>query len=251
MQLNYHALNVSIHEMGLLYRASPPTRSPNPQIVPLSSATSPRATILFTCLSATKSYYETVLSLPSPAYRHLSFSIWTHLIFVTFILYKLSLGPINIPEWDTQASREVAKIEIYLEALCFRLQNIGVEAHPGNPLKVSMFSMFRLIFENVRATYLKLKNEENPDVENITPHVAFSELTKHEKRSKRRGCPAFPYLPKEAFRGNGDGNGLFGTSFYAAPDLPDDPDFWNSLLASGPLVEQDDQSIGQSMGFQV
>ena len=242
IEMNYHILNARIHEMGLIDRASAPVRLRTSQI-PTSSAMSPRVTTLFTCLSATKSFYETVLSLPPPAYRHLSIPLWSNLIYATFILYKLSLGLIEVQEWNPQIARETAKLESYLEVLCFRLQSIGLEAHPGNPLKVDMFSMSRLLFENVRQTYLKLKHQENPDVEGTTPHATFSELRRDETKTKRSNCPAFPYLRKEAFLGNGHGDGMFGASWYAIPDLPDDAEFWNGIMAAEPLLAPDGQPL--------
>lgn len=232
--MGYHLINVSVHEMGLLYcmswRESHPVATPQP-----SFAASIRLNILFSCLEASKSYFECLLSLPAAEYRNFSFVEWGRLVYATFVLYKLSIGPSAIPEWDVQVARNTAKLEIYLESLCYRLQCL-TPSKTINPQKSDLFSMYKMIFENVRSTYLHLKDQPPGNLEEVQPHVSFSTPDNHAPKLQRGPCPAFPYMRMDAFKGTSDFTSLFEISADMNTEIPDDHEFWNGMMADVPEI---------------
>ena len=222
--------------MGLLFCSSAthrtsPSSMPSVPLQPQSSFT--RLNILFTCLEATRSFFESFLSLPASQYRHISKVDLSRLIFATFVLYKLCLGPSTVPEWDVHVARNTANIEIYLESLCYRLQQINV-GHPKDPQKADLFSLLKLMFENVKTTYQRLKVREEPieGIDDTSPHLTFTKSSKAPRRSRKLICPAFPYWKPKPFEKFGSGtNNLLGSDFYTGNmELPEDPDFWNSVM---------------------
>ena len=232
--MGYHLINVCIHEMGLLYCISRPNdqaiATPEP-----SFTASIRLNVLFSCLEASRSYFECLLSLPAAEYRNFSFVEWGRLIYATFVLYKLSVGPSAIPEWDVQVARNTAKLEIYLESLCYRLQCL-TPSKTTNPQKSDLFSMYKMIFENVRSTYLHLKDQSIANVDEVQPHMSFSTPEKPSPKLKRGPCPAFPYMRKDAFGGISDFTNLFEISTNWSTELPDDQEFWSGMMADVPEI---------------
>ena len=244
IEVSYHAINISVHEMGLLYCSSATHRTSKASLASASSqphGSFIRLNILFTCLEATKCYFESFLSLPVQQYRYISKIEFTHLIFATFVLYKLCLGPSTVPEWDVLVARSTANIEIYLESLCYRFQQINVGL-PKDPQKADLFSLLILIFENVKTTYQRLKTREEPieEIDDTAPHLKFTKASKAPSRPRRLFCPAFPYWKPNPSEGLGSGGeDLFGNSFYAGNmELPEDPEFWSSIMAGAPDISE-------------
>ena len=230
--------------MGLLYCSSATRCTANSSLT--TGCSQPHKSficlnILFTCLEAARSYFESFLSLPIQHYRYISYIELGHLIFATFVLYKLCLGPSTVPEWDVHAARKTANIEIYLESLCYRLQHINVGT-PKDPQKADLFSLLKLIFENVKTTYQRLKVREEPieGIDDTVPHLVFVRASKASTRPKRLFCPAFPYWkpkPSEELSSNADE--FLGNSFdMGSMELPEDPNFWNSIMTDAPNGDQ-------------
>ena len=244
IESSYHAVNIDVHEMGLLYCSSAIRRTSNSTLAAGCSQTHKSficLNILFTCLEATKSYFESFLSLPVQHYRYISYIELGRLIFATFVLYKLCLGPSTVPEWDVHVARKTANIEIYLESLCYRLQHINV-GNPKDPQKVDLFSLLKLIFENVKMTYQRLKVREEPieGIDDTAPHLSFVRAPKAPTRPKRLFCPAFPYWKPKPSEGLGNsGDDFFGNSCdIGNMELPEDPNFWNSIMNDAPNVDE-------------
>lgn len=112
--------------------------------------------VLMVCLDAATAFIETFLSLPLTEYPKLSVLQWWGLICNTAFLYRLSLGTPKLRQWNVAIARDAARLELYLELLCYRMQCIT-----GSTSEVAigrdLFSLMCPIFSNVKSTYERLK----------------------------------------------------------------------------------------------
>lgn len=205
-----------------------------------------RLNILFACLSAAQSFFSSFLSIPASSYRLLSIVDWSRLIYATVIIYKLSLGSPRIPEWDVQAARTTANLECYLETLCQRMQSIS-STGPGVPEGADLFSIMKLIFDNVKSTYVRLRDDPryaNPrehEDENVHETSFPTKKPLHGgRRYPASRCPAFPYLNKQGQKSPADGQDQHGESleellgadpFATGAEFPDGYDCWTQMMA--------------------
>jgi len=112
--------------------------------------------VLMVCLDAATTFIETFLSLPLTEYPKLSVLQWWGLICNTAFLYRLSLGTPKLRQWDVAIARGAARLDLYLELLCYRMQCIT-----GSTSEIAtgkdLFSLMCPIFSNVKDTYERLK----------------------------------------------------------------------------------------------
>ncbi|KEF60822.1 uncharacterized protein A1O9_02384 [Exophiala aquamarina CBS 119918] len=112
--------------------------------------------VLMVCLDAATAFIETFLSLPLTEYPKLSVLQWWGLICNTAFLYRLSLGTPKLRQWNVTIARDAARLELYLELLCYRMQCIT-----GSTSEIAtgrdLFSLMCPIFGNVKNTYERLK----------------------------------------------------------------------------------------------
>lgn len=121
-----------------------------------ASNTSSQHDVLMVCLHAATAFIETFLSLPLAEYPKLSVLQWWGLICNTAFLYRLSLGTPKLRQWNVAVARDAARLELYLELLCYRMQCIT-----GSTSEIAtgrdLFSLMCPIFSNVKNTYERLK----------------------------------------------------------------------------------------------
>ena len=143
-------------------------------------------TALLTSLTSAQSSIEHFLRLPTASYPHLSELDWKRLIHATFILYKLCLGPPNFPSWDASSARTVVRLDLHLDALCLRLQNLRTHSAARD-----LYSMLPAVFTSVRDAYTVLRDEAKPDIARA-PHAGVLQQKARVKRKKtlRMACPA-------------------------------------------------------------
>jgi hypothetical protein len=232
-----HSARINVHEMDLLNPFIPKDRNVD---MDKKNESGPRSSVrvdmLFICLEAAKEFFDTFLSIPVAEYRRFSFTEWSRLIVATVVLYKLSLGSPRIPEWDVQIARSTVRLELYLESLCYRMQNISI-ASPGVPEGTDLFSIMKLIFENVKSTYERLK--QLPQAVSASDDSKVHETSFPSKTQYLNRCPAFPYWGKQIHRdlsseldGTDTGNGdAFPGDPFVGAELSNDHDFWSDMMA--------------------
>ncbi|KIX99030.1 uncharacterized protein Z520_05491 [Fonsecaea multimorphosa CBS 102226] len=231
-----------------------------------SSTASSQNDILSVCLHAAVSFLETFLSLPPTEYEKLSVLQWWGLICNTAFLYRLSLGTPQLRAWNVSAARSVAKLEIYIDLLCYRLQSVTRSPTTEAPMGRDLFSLMGPIFANVKATYERLKRlphlssdlHEQPAHANVfglegrdpslipvtpatAPKIASAEtatkrLPKSDTHPSR--CPAFKFWSRAedislGINSNNDGAGQWG--------LPESMDI-SSALSDLDSLEADNLS---------
>jgi hypothetical protein len=242
LNVSRHFAKICVHEMDLLNPFVPKNKSFEVD----QSGESPvrssiRVDILFICLEATKEFFDTFLCIPATEYRRLSFVEWSRLIVTTVALYKLSLGSPRIPEWDVQIARNTVRLEIYLEALCYRIQSISI-ASPSVPEGTDLFSILRQIFDNVRTTYERLR--QLPQSVSASDDSKVHETSFPAKPTYQNRCPAFPYWGKSVHQESttstsditSDGTSVadvevFAEDPFVGADLTSDHDFWSEMMA--------------------
>ncbi|KAK5064818.1 hypothetical protein LTR84_000652 [Exophiala bonariae] len=121
-----------------------------------ASNTSSQHEVLMVCLQAATVFIETFLSLPLTEYPKLSVLQWWGLICNTAFLYRLSLGTPKLQQWNVSTARDAARLDLYLDLLCYRMQCIT-----GSTSEIAtgkdLFSLMCPIFSNVKNTYERLK----------------------------------------------------------------------------------------------
>lgn len=121
-----------------------------------ASNTSSQHDVLMVCLQAATAFIETFLSLPLTEYPKLSVLQWWGLICNTAFLYRLSLGTPKLQQWNVAIARDAARLDLYLDLLCYRMQCIT-----GSTSEIAtgkdLFSLMCPIFSNVKNTYERLK----------------------------------------------------------------------------------------------
>ncbi|KIW90554.1 uncharacterized protein Z519_09201 [Cladophialophora bantiana CBS 173.52] len=208
------------HEMNLLNPCNPPPSSDSEEKIFLT--TSRRECLMF-CLHSASKAFETFLSLPLEEYPKLSILQWWALICNTAYLYRLCLGIPRLPEWDTRVARDDAKLDIYLDLLCYRLER-ATGSTLEEPKGHDLYSLLCPIFINVKRSYERLKtlpkSLSSSDRQPVHAN-AFSggpEKTVRKSATHQSRCPAFRYVSRAADVGlspagdDGDSNRLPGMS---------------------------------------
>ncbi|KAI9676074.1 MAG: hypothetical protein M1817_000817 [Caeruleum heppii] len=187
LELAHHFVNIYLFEIGL-YLEPPPleervnegyhSSSPSEPATNPSAAPTPRSTlsaappntstrtpndpsfaatrldILLHCFEATKAYLDHFLTLPLTHFRRYTVIDWIRLTYAIIVLSKLSRPIPSLPHWNVQSVRDAAKLELYLESLCYRMQSIttciSATTPDGAPSEPDVFLAFKISFERMR-----------------------------------------------------------------------------------------------------
>ena len=143
-------------------------------------------TTLLTALTSAQSSIEQFLQCPLTSYPLLSHPDWGRLFYAVFILYKLCLGPPHLLSWDACAARTAVRLDLYLDAICLRLQNICTQAGAND-----LYSLLPAVFASVRDAYTESRDQGTSDVSRA-PHAEILRRKHKGKRKKVRKlvCPA-------------------------------------------------------------
>ncbi|MCJ1458933.1 hypothetical protein MMC28_009309 [Mycoblastus sanguinarius] len=237
--------------MGLIYEWQTKPRPATSHDASLAGSL--HLNVIFSCLEATKSYLDCFLSLSPTEYPRISIVECRRLLYGLFILYRLSTGLPNYPEWDAQTARSTTKLETYLESIRYRVQISRAAGTPAISINIAdlkradLFSVLPVILENVQNTYRRVKEGSlvaTAPNGHKKPHMAlFSAESEGDepavpKRARRGGkCPAFQFeKTPEASRG-GDEEWLLHDFTYENIDAAgaEESHFWDGLLSNSEL----------------
>lgn len=186
------------HEMNLLNPCNlPPTDDSKRSLVLTPSR---RAYLIF-CLESASKVLETFLTLSLDEYSWLSILQWWPLVCNTAYLYRLCLGIPQLPEWDVRIPRESAKLELYLDLLCYRLQH-ATGSTVDAPVGRDLYSLLCPIFTNVKRSYERLKRlprtTSAKDKHSAHASIFSDGLRDHSRKSSthQSRCPAFRYVSR-------------------------------------------------------
>jgi hypothetical protein len=188
-------------------------------------------------LHATKVVFETFLSLPLNEYRNFSQVEWCRLIQTVISLFSICSAISALPEVDATTRRQTAHFGVYLESLCFRMEEL---TKAGKDLKSppDIFCMFSSILRIVRDTY-----------ENMVSTILQADLSSQSSGTPQGSHPAMcPVLNgsimdtdywdilNDNYTTEMLDGGIFGSRTVGSDLLPrfDAWDAWESVLVENP-----------------
>lgn len=192
---------------------------------------------LVKAVDAAKEYLDCFLDTPTEIYNSLPLEEWFRLIVAPFVLYKLSIGLSEVPEWDAQIARETMDLERYMDILIDRLNT----AHVGenSDRADNLFAMLPKIMESAKASFVAARDNPSMFHDRNQSHYdqGFAENdstpTKCPLSMSRRGkCPATGHLADRRTSIHGDSAACPHTPDYISAEIQsiEDEKLWNDLL---------------------
>ncbi|KAI9746482.1 MAG: hypothetical protein M1818_000195 [Claussenomyces sp. TS43310] len=152
---------------------------------------------ILTSLEAVKKFSEYLLSISAPFFLNLTAVQWGHAVQVLIILFKLSFPIQSCPGWNPRVARESAPLCMYLDAICYRLQNlssvsvdeVGVPKNPDAPF------IFKTVLAQLKDTFERRVSQIpsrifDYDEGGVVGIFAGPDTGSVSKRSSH-GCPMF------------------------------------------------------------
>lgn len=201
----YYAAKIRIQEMGLVYCYGR-RRPQSPKVQEDSTILSAHPIVisnLVKCVSSAKEYLDLFCALPTTEHRTLPFSAWYQFIFTVFVLYRLSVGLPEVPQWNVEIAQQTVDLREYIDTLLSHLQAIEPLPDRQMPTK-SLFTRLPEFIGSVRTSYALAK--ENPT------QVYDSRRAHHELKSSNNPassvrvlhrCPAMRYSSGHVARAQG------------------------------------------------
>ncbi|PYH82741.1 hypothetical protein BO82DRAFT_61388 [Aspergillus uvarum CBS 121591] len=150
----YYAVKIRIKEMGLVYcygQRRPPSREGEKASTILSAH--PRViSNLIECVSSAQGYLDIFCALPVAEQGSFPFSTWYQVVLVVFVLYRLSVGLPEVPQWNVDLARQTVDLQEYIGQLLSQFQAIKPLTDRQIPTK-SLFARLPEIMESVRTSY--------------------------------------------------------------------------------------------------
>ncbi|KAL1656065.1 hypothetical protein SLS61_001135 [Didymella pomorum] len=134
---------------------------PLPQSAPPQPADSTYVTELLSTLEAAKQFFDILLSFPASEYHLISFSEWMRLPSAMMTVAKLCIpsDAHTLVGWDVKAAQNLVRLEICLEALCYRFKNQSTYDKVTQPHHDFWWAM-ELVTNMTRVWYLRKINPE-------------------------------------------------------------------------------------------
>lgn len=148
---------------------------------------------LIKCVSSTKEYLDLFLAIPAAEHDILPFSAWYQVILTVFVLYRLSVGLPEVPEWNVKIAQQIVDLQEYSDTLLHHLQAIEPSPDREIPTK-SLFSRLPEIIGSVKSSYELAK--ENIAQVHDSRHAHHELKGSNNTASAVQGlhrCPALRY----------------------------------------------------------
>lgn len=157
--LSYAYTDMVLHSVAL---------RPLPESVQSSATDGTQVKALLSTLEAARKFLDTLLSFPASEYHLISFAEWMRLPATMMTVAKLCI-PTNAHAavgWDVKAAQDLVRLDICLEALCYRFQNQSTYDKVKQPRPDFWWAM-RFVTDLTRTWYVKKINPHtNTDVSN-------------------------------------------------------------------------------------
>ncbi|KAJ5500831.1 hypothetical protein N7463_008081 [Penicillium fimorum] len=141
-----------------------------------SSASQIRLEVLFLCLKSAGRVAQNFLSIPESEYGSLSYIQWSGIIYAITLIYRLTVGIPQHPDWDVRVARTTVDFGFILDALCSRFNSVSLRGRVVLE-NGDLFSMMGPIFGNIKQTYDRLKQlPQNDSADDSSPVHATSFL---------------------------------------------------------------------------
>ncbi|KAF1838223.1 hypothetical protein BDW02DRAFT_565259 [Decorospora gaudefroyi] len=118
---------------------------------------------LLTALEAGKRFLDTLLSFPANEYHLISFSEWMRLPTVIMTVAKLCMpsDAHSAAGWDVQPAQERVRLDLCLEALCYRMQALSTYDKTTQPHPDFWYAM-RFIIDLTKTWYMRKIRPHQP-----------------------------------------------------------------------------------------
>jgi hypothetical protein len=147
---------------------------------------------LVKCVSSTKEYLDIFFAIPAAEHGSLPFPAWYQVILAIYVLYRLSVGLPEVPDWDREIAQQSVNLQEYLDTLLSSLQALKPLQDRQIPTK-SLFSRLPEIIGSVKNSYVLAKE----DLAQVNSHHAHHKLGASKNMvSSAKGlhrCPAMRY----------------------------------------------------------
>lgn len=147
-------------------------------------------------LEAGKRFLDALLALSPDTYPHLCFNVWLKLPHVILTLTRLCMPNnrhLDMIAWDVKAAQERVRLDLYLESLCYRMQNLSpVGGWDGR--RETMLDFWRamnMILDLTKTWYVK-------KIRTSTNHLgrgARTASTMGSQNGSTTGLPLSPDIP--------------------------------------------------------
>jgi hypothetical protein len=191
----YYAAKIRIQEMGLVYcygQRRPPSPKAQEEFTILSAHPMVISNLI-KCVSSTKEYLDSFFALPATEQNSLPYSAWCQVVLTVFVLYRLSVGLPEVPQWDVEIAQQTVDLQEYIDKLLSHLQVIKPLPDRQIPTK-SLFSRLPEIMGSVRASYVLAKEDLAQARDSLHAHHELNGFnnTASSVQGLRR-CPAVRY----------------------------------------------------------
>ena len=182
--------------MGLLYHYR--TRD---EVIVSAVDTPALDTNLLTLVGACKDYLDALLAVDDAEWSSMPFEEWNRTIVAFFILYKLAVGPREIPGWNVTLCRSSVDLAMYLDVVAERLSHSSQTSNPGHQANDGVYFVLPAILRSVRKTFLLVRTAPHLVVPSDRVHMDLSkeevmeELTRPKERAR---CPAAAFFSDRA-----------------------------------------------------
>ncbi|OOQ88739.1 hypothetical protein PEBR_11243 [Penicillium brasilianum] len=241
----YYAAKIRIQEMGLVYCYGR-RRPPSPKTQECSTLLSAHPMVinnLTKCLSSAKEYLDYFCALPASEHRTLPFSAWYQVIFTVFVLYRLSVGLSEVPQWDVEIAQQTLDLRYYIDTLLSHLQEIKPLPDRKIPTK-SLFTRLPEIIGSVRTSYALAK--ENPAEVRDSHHAHYDLMSSNNASPSVQPlhrCPGMRYSSRRV----DDAQGRPGLQSAIATEVQniEEETIWGDILFMDTFPSMTDSSSVQ------
>jgi len=182
--------------MGLLYHYR--TRD---EVVVSALDTPILHTNLVALVGAIKNYLDALLAIDGAEWNSLPYEEWSRTIVAFFILYKLAVGPREIPGWDVTLCRSTIDLATYLDVVAERLSHSSQASDPRQQANDGVYFVLPAILRSVRKTFLLVRDAPHLVMPGDRVHMdvrkeqVMEELTRPKERAR---CPAAAFFTDRA-----------------------------------------------------
>lgn len=191
-------------------------------------------TSLLSCANSIKHYLDSFLALDITLYYALPSEEWFRLVIAFFILYKLSAGSRDIPQWDFQWCRSVIDLEAYLTMVARRIRSTrsSLDYEPRDEL----YFVLPLILESARDSYVLSRDAPILVGPDHRVHFDLSQSRRSQSTSAHSlafRCPATGFWVDKALAVDHESNWhdvAVSQSLHPAKQLAKNDELWHGLL---------------------
>lgn len=193
---------------------------------------------LLKCVEAIKCYLDSFLAIDITTYNSLPVEEWMRLIITFFILYKLSDGSRDIPDWNVDLCRNKVNIEAYLATVARRIRSTRSSLDLCQPERDELYFVLPLVLESARHSYVLARDAPLLVRPGQRVHIDMSRSRRAEggktAASRASKCPATAFWVDKAIKidhgSDWHGVTLPNHATHPADQMAKSNDLWNELL---------------------